>query len=64
MNNFNVVYRNPGHWDIYSEKKRIFKIRGENGDVVVDNQIIGYRFSVRTIGVGMALICDKLMFEK
>jgi len=28
---FSVIWRNPGHWDIYSDKGRLFCIRGEPG---------------------------------
>ncbi len=32
---FSVGYRNPGHWDIYVDRGRAFRIRGEPGRVVV-----------------------------
>lgn len=32
---FSFTWRNPGHWDIYGRDKRLFRIRGEGGEVTV-----------------------------
>lgn len=35
---FSTVWRNPGHWDIYTPKGRVFRIRGEPGSVWVADE--------------------------
>lgn len=66
MQNFQVVYRNYGHWDIWNEKGRIYRIRGGPGKYWVsgehemrhdqDNKF-------KTVQACMSYICDQLMFE-
>ena len=66
MKNFNVVNRNYGHWDIYQDDERIFRLRGGPGNYWIsgdysrsDNQ--GKTF--KTVQACMSYICDELMFE-
>lgn len=69
--NFSVEYRNPGHWDIYANRARVFCIRGEPGDFIVRDErrqdtglIISAKGSFATVDAAMAWICSTLMFEK
>ena len=66
MNNFSVIWRNPGHWDIYCEQAKIYKIRGGPGRFFV--LPVGIRDKeekkeFKTITASMAYICDNLMHE-
>ena len=66
--NFNIGYRNPGHYDIYDRVERCFAIRGEPGNVVVrderqstyiDNGAAVIRF--KTLSTALAWCCDEMM---
>jgi hypothetical protein len=64
---FSVAHRNPGHWDIGNDKRRIFRIRGEHGNVVLyDERSPGVMVepkTFRSVQAAMAWITDELMFE-
>lgn len=66
MDGFKVVYRNPGHWDIYQNSRRIYQIRGCRGNVVVfdDHPEHGQVFNCKTVSLAMGYISEQLMFEK
>ena len=62
---FRVCWRNPGHWDIYTDDGR-WKIRGDDGNFRVQDE--GARpypvwDGFATVGAAMAFICAKLMRE-
>lgn len=72
MHSFDVIWRNPGHWDITHRTSRIFRIRGGeedvDGDVVVfderpPNERRGVHYRFKTIGAAMAYITAELMTE-
>jgi hypothetical protein len=66
MENFFVIYRNPGHWDILDgSHKRIYKIRGCPGAYVVRDTTDPDLDDItcKTVGACMSHICDILMFE-
>jgi hypothetical protein len=62
---FSVNRRNPGHWDIYGEKARLFRVRGGPGKyLAMDERASPYPVTeFRTITACMAFICDTLMHE-
>lgn len=66
---FSVSWRNPGHWDIYAERERAFRIRGEPGNVLVlDEREEGpphprAAVEFRTVTAAMAWCADELMVE-
>jgi hypothetical protein len=68
MSGFSVNYRNPGHWDIYDSRQRLFCIRGDIGNVVVrDERDSAVRVTLpkfKTVAGAMAYITDILMFER
>jgi hypothetical protein len=65
MDNFKVIYRSPGHWDIYDSNRRIFAIRGGPGKYYIRDErhkeIPACYF--KTVGACMAWVCDELMHE-
>lgn len=70
MQDFSTIYRNPGHWDIVNKNGRLFRIRGDIGDVWVSDERpmigeVGRREAMkfRTVAAAMAYITDILMFE-
>lgn len=68
MNGFSAIYRNPGHWDICSDRKRLFRIRGDIGCVYVydERQPVEVRQQTpdfKTVAAAFAYISDILMFE-
>lgn len=67
MEGFSVIYRNPGHWDIYSDRSRSFCIRGDIGRVFVrDERSREVRQETpvfKTVAAAFAYISDVLMFE-
>lgn len=65
MKSFNVIYRNPGHWDIYQNNNIIFKIRGKLGHYKVYNEVNKFEDIklFKTIQASMGYITDLLMFE-
>ena len=63
---FQVIRRNFGHWDIYTSKGRVFCIRGGPSDYFVrhertDTQKPSARF--KAVQACMGYITDQLMFE-
>lgn len=65
MDNFSVINRNYGHWDICNEHGRIYKIRGGPGSYYVFDCINKCKIkeSFNTVNACMNYICDKLMYE-
>jgi hypothetical protein len=66
MQNFTVIYRNPGHWDIANNAfGRMFRIRGGPGSYrVMDERDKPYPVTeFKTVAASMAFICDELMHE-
>ena len=66
MEDFRVVYRNFGHWDILTNKEgRMFRIRGGPGKyIVLDGRSSPSVLTpFKTVGACMAYITDILMFE-
>lgn len=66
--NFTVIYRNPGHWDITTGYGRAFRIRGEPGDVLVDDERVNDSrphprgwIPFKTVGTALAWCADELM---
>ncbi len=65
---FSVNYRNPGHWDIYSERSRDFRIRGQYGNVsLLDERDDPTRphprehLTFKTVTAAMAYVADLYM---
>ena len=67
MEGFSVNYRNYGHWDIYQNEGRTFRVRGGPGSYrVIDEREKEIRKDTKpfkTVGACMSYICDELMFE-
>lgn len=68
MEGFSVIYRNPGHWDIYTEETgRAFCIRGTKGNYFVRDERPGRFGSIavpfKTVTSCMSYIGDELMCE-
>lgn len=67
VTSFSVHRRNPGHWDIWVDERRVFCIRGGPGKYIVADKRINKNMynppPFKTIGTCMAYICDELMFE-
>lgn len=63
--NFHVVRRNNGHWDILTKKGRAFRIRGEPGSyVAMDEREMPYPvIPFKTVTGCMTFICEILMHE-
>jgi hypothetical protein len=62
---FKVLKRNPGHWDIITDKGRAFRIRGGPGSYcAMDEREAPYPVTkFKTVGACMTFICDELMHE-
>ena len=64
---FRVGWRNYGHWDIYDDQRRMFRVRGGPGKYcVIDERPEGVRkdtLHFATVGACMGYICDTLMWE-
>jgi hypothetical protein len=63
---FEVVYRNPGHWDIlHHGLGRLFRIRGGPGKyLALDEREHPFPITeFKTLSTCMAFVCDQLMFE-
>jgi len=62
---FKVHQRDTNHWDIYTDGKRVFKIRGYPGHItLIDTQATDKNpvlFVFETVSTAMAVVCDKLM---
>lgn len=68
MRDFSVIHRNPGHWDIICNEGRLFRIRGNIGEIwVSDERNQDHRRddpqNFKTVAAAMAYITDQLMFE-
>jgi hypothetical protein len=64
--NFHVLRRNHGHWDICNKEERLFRIRGVPDDYCVIGEHSKQGFSVdqlKSVQACMAIICDEMMFE-
>ena len=63
---FEVTYINPGHWDIWSKGMRLYRIRGNTGDVKLwgDNKFRNKPERTFTnVQSCMAEICAEFMHE-
>lgn len=63
---FSVHRRNPGHWDISDDRRRIFRIRGGPGKYCVLDERVPHqspRTDFKTVGACIGYICDELMTE-
>jgi len=65
MKGFQVTYRNFGHWDIYHDGGRAFRIRGGPGKYsAMDERSKPYPMTeFKTVSACMVFIADELMFE-
>jgi hypothetical protein len=65
MMGFTVVYRDYGHWDIYQNNERIYRIRGVPGAYLVlgERSKWNNNGSFKTVQECMACITGELMFE-
>lgn len=68
MSGFDVNYRNPGHWDVTDNHKRLFRIRGAAPDVLVLDERppappYPPSMTFKSVGMAMAWIADELMDE-
>lgn len=65
IDNFQVINRNPGHWDIYARKGSIYKIRGGPGCYKLINEIDRNAKvkKFKTLNACMSFVCDVLMYE-
>ena len=65
--NFSVIRRNYGHWDIVTDAARVFRVRGGPGKyVVIDERSSDEKapdLTLKTLGLCMSYICEELMFE-
>ncbi len=61
MRDLSVDYKNPGHWDIYEDGRKIYKIRGVPGSYIVIDCINTYnnKEDLTTVGDCMSYICDQ-----
>ncbi len=66
MKNFSVIHRNYGHWDVWQNDERIYRIRGGPGSYWVDgdhSKREERRQFFKTVQACMGHITDNLMFE-
>ena len=65
ITDFSTHRRNPGHWDIYNDKRRIFRIRGGPGCyTAMDERQPPYPTTdFKTLSSCMQFICEDLMHE-
>lgn len=65
--NFSVIRRNYGHWDIVVDGGRIFRVRGGPGKyaVIDERKRIEQKETpdFKTVSSCMSYICDELMYE-
>lgn len=64
--NFTFTRRNPGHWDVYTDKGRAFAVRGGPGAYKVRDERKHRHtipFEAKTIGSCFQYIMDELTFE-
>ncbi len=65
-NQFTLYRRNPYHWDVNTSLTRLFRIRGQPGNVILYDERPESPEPVRTfrsIQTCMSYICDELMGE-
>lgn len=60
---FSIMQRDTHHWDVSNGDHRIFRIRGEPGDVVVfdERHNIGKTLKFRSIQAAILFISDECM---
>ena len=66
LQGFIVRYRNYGHWDIWQNDERIYRIRGGPGKYCVigkHSKGADQDNNFKTVQACMSYICDTLMFE-
>ena len=66
MENFEVIYRNPGHWDIWQNGSRIYRIRGGPGKYWISGEHAKQKDQdkeFKTVQSCMNYIFDQLMYE-
>ena len=66
MQDFRVVYRNYGHWDIWQNNKRIYRIRGGPGKYWISGEHSrqdDQDKEFKTLQACMTYITDLLMYE-
>lgn len=67
IEDFSVVNRNHGHWDIVTNGGRVFRVRGGPGKyAVIDERKITEKKDTpdfKTVSACMSYICDELMYE-
>jgi len=63
---FSVIYRNFGHWDIYVDQRRAFRLRGTPGNwKAMDERARPYPVTeFKSFVLAMAFIADTLMHEE
>jgi hypothetical protein len=66
MQDFRVVYRNYGHWDIWQNNERIYRIRGGPGKYWISGEHsrqYDQDKEFKTVQACMTYITDLLMYE-
>lgn len=66
MQDFKVVYRNYGHWDIWQNNERIYRIRGGPGKYWISGEHSrqdDQDKEFKTLQACMTYITDLLMYE-
>lgn len=66
MQGFQVIYRNYGHWDIWQNNERIYRIRGGPGKYWVsgdNSKRNDQRKDFKTVQACVSYITDILMYE-
>ncbi len=66
MQDFKVVYRNYGHWDIWQNNERIYRIRGGPGKYWISGEHSrqdDQDKEFKTVQACMTYITDLLMYE-
>ena len=64
--NFSVIRRNYGHWDINGDGGRLFRIRGGPGKFLAmdEREHPHPTTEFKTLTAAMSFITDQLMFEE
>lgn len=63
MKRFEVIQRDTYHWDIYIGNERVYKIRGEPGNIIILYRPTGHKTFTPTVQSAMSLICDQIMYK-
>ena len=60
-----INYRNEGHWDVWNDKKRLCRIRGDAGNVSVlqDHGDIENKEGFSNVFEAMKYVCEYYMAE-